>query len=229
MAERTDELREDIERRRKNISHTVDQVQNRVSPGRMMARGRYRMRRWFIDTKDQLMGNDDPYYPWHQTEMGYRPPQDPRREGESMTDRMSETASQGMERASEMASEAGNRVSEVASSATEAMKQAPQQLRRQTRGNPLAAGLIAFGGGILVGSLLPETRAEQELTNRMEPAMSNAMSEAKDTGREVAEDLKQEAKDSMEAVKEAGSEAGQHLRDDAKDAAERTRDRARDQ
>lgn len=229
MAERTDELREDIERRRHNISHTVDQVQNRVSPGRMMARGRYRMRRWLIDTKDQLMGNDEPYYPWQGTETDHREPRDSRGEGASMTEQMSETASRGADRASEMASEVGHQVSDAASTATEAMKQAPQQLRRQTRGNPMAAGLIAFGGGLLVGSLLPETRAEHEMTSRLEPAMATAMSEAKEAGREVAEDLKDDARDSMESVKEAGAEAGQHLKEDAREAAERTRDRTRDQ
>ena len=64
MADRTDELREDIERQRQSIGYTVDQIQNRVSPGRITARGRYRVRRWLIDTKDQVMGNDQSEYPW---------------------------------------------------------------------------------------------------------------------------------------------------------------------
>ena len=42
----------------------------------------------------------------------------------------------------------------------------PQAIRRQTRGNPLAAGLIAFGAGWLVSSLLPASRREQELADQ---------------------------------------------------------------
>ena len=64
MADRTEELREDIQRQRQSIGYTVDQIQNRVSPGRITARGRYRVRRWLIDTKDQVMGNDQSDYPW---------------------------------------------------------------------------------------------------------------------------------------------------------------------
>jgi hypothetical protein len=33
--------------------------------------------------------------------------------------------------------------------------------RRQTQGNPIAAGLIAFGAGMLVASLLPATDLEK--------------------------------------------------------------------
>jgi gas vesicle protein len=225
MAERTDELRKDIDRRRENISRTVDQVQNRVSPGRMVARGRHRVRRWIVDIKDQVMGNNEPYYSWQQRETNYLEPQSSQQKGKDMTDRISETASHVGERASEMASEVGDRVSDAASEVKEAVSHAPQRLRQQTRGNPAAAGLIAFGSGLLLGGILPGTRVERDLAQRMEPAMSTAMVEAKDAGREIAEELKEGARESMEAVKEAGSEAGEHLKEDVKEAAERTKDR----
>ena len=37
MADRTDELRQDIDQKREDIGYTVDQIQNRVSPGRITA------------------------------------------------------------------------------------------------------------------------------------------------------------------------------------------------
>lgn len=226
MVDRTDELRDDIERRRQNISRTVDEVQNRVSPTRVAARGSYRVRRWFIDTRDQIMGNDEPYYPWEQPEYGVQKRQGPTPGAENMTDRIADKASEAGDRASEWASDTSERVSDAASQAKEAVAHAPQEIRQQTRGNPMAAGLIAFGGGLLLGSILPETRTEHDIANRVEPAMSNAMSEAREAGREVADDLKDDARDAMEQVKETGSEAGQRLTDDAKEAAQRTRDRS---
>ena len=39
--------------------------------------------------------------------------------------------------------------------------------RRQTQGNPLAAGLIAFGVGWLVSSLLPDSQKERELAHQL--------------------------------------------------------------
>lgn len=223
MVERTDELRDDIERRRQNISHTVDELQNRVSPGRIMSRGRFRIRRWVIDKRDQIMGNEHPYYPWQDREQGYF---DQRRQGsgskeESITERVSQAASEVGDRVSHVASETGDRMSEV----KETVTHAPDKIRQQTRGNPMAAGLIAFGGGLLLATILPKTRTEHDIARRLEPTMSNAMSEARDAGRDVMEDVKEDAEYALEQVKGAASEAGQHLKDDATDAAERTRDR----
>lgn len=207
MVERTDELRDDIERRRRGISGTVDELQNRVSPRRVMARGRYRARRWVIDTRDQIMGNDDPYYPWQEQES-----QGSGSKEENMKDRVSG-----------FAAEVTDRASHVASEAKDAVAHAPQMVRQQARGNPMAAGLIAFGGGLLLGSVLPETSTEHDMARRMEPGVSGAMSEAREVGREVMEDVKEGAADSMEHVKDKAAEAGQHLKDDTMEAAERTR------
>ena len=40
--------------------------------------------------------------------------------------------------------------------ATEHVQQAPQALADQARGNPVAAGIIAFGAGVLLATLLPD-------------------------------------------------------------------------
>lgn len=230
MVERTDELRKDIERRRQNISHTVDELQNRVSPGRIMARGRYRVRRWITDTKDQIMGNEQPYYPWQQGEQAHLDQQRgyPGSREESITDRVSQAASEAGDRVSHAASEIGDRMSEAASEVKETVSRTPEQIRQQTRGNPMAAGLIAFGGGLLLGTILPETRTEHDIARRVEPSVSTAVAQARDVGRDVMEDVKEGAEHAMEEVKETASDAGQHLKDDARDAAERTRDTTHD-
>jgi len=226
MVERTDELRDDIERRRQNITHTVNELQNRVSPGRIMSRSRYRVRRWVIDKRDQIMGNEKPDYPWQQHYDQHRPVSSSREE--SITERVSQAASEAGDRVSHVASETGERMSEAASEIKEKVTHAPGQIRQQTRGNPMAAGLIAFGGGLLLGTMLPETRTEHDIARRVEPQVSRAVGEAREAGREVMEDVKVDADHAMEQVKEAASEAGQHLKDDASDAVERTRDRTSD-
>jgi len=226
MVERTDELRDDIERRRQNISHTVDELQNRVSPGRIMARVRNRVRRWIINTRDQIMGNEEPYYPWQQGEEAYSGQQReyPGSIEKSVTDRVSQAASEAGDRVSHAASEIGDRMSEATSAVKEAVTEAPEQIRQQTRGNPIAAGLIAFGGGLLLGTILPGTRTERDIAHRIEQPVSSAVAEAREVASDVRDDVKEDAEHAMEEVKKTASEAGEHLKDDAKDAAERTRD-----
>lgn len=196
MAERTEELRDKIDQNRGDIGYTVDQLQNRVSPGRVTARGRYRMRRWWIDTRDRVMGNDEPAYPW-------------------------ESPSQGIGQRVEAM---GERASEIVSGAGETIANTPNVVRRQTRGNPLAAGFVAFGGGLLVGTLLPESQAESRAAQRLEPALSGMAEEAREIGKDVAEDIKTSAGEAMEEVKDTASTAAEEVKDEAREAMNRARE-----
>ena len=196
MAERTDELREDIEQKRSDIGYTVDQIQNRVSPGRVTARSSYRARRWFIDTKDKLMGNDQPGYPWENLSQGFT------QRAEEMTDR-----------ASEMVSDAKDTIS-----------QAPGKMRQQTRGNPLAAGLVAFGSGMLLGTLLPETNVETRAARRLEPGVSSVVSEAGEIGREITEEMKVSAEKAVDEVKDTAATAAESVKEEARQAADRAKE-----
>jgi Protein of unknown function (DUF3618) len=198
MADRTEELREDIERQRQSIGYTVDQIQNRVSPGRITARGRHRVRRWFIDTKDQLMGNDQSDYPW---------------------ERWSRDVG---EKAGDMSEHAADAMSEV----KETVSEAPARLRQKTRGNPMAVGLIAFGGGMLAGTLLPESNIEGRAMRRVEPALASAASEASEISRDIADDLKESAGSSMDKVKDAASAAADNVKEETRDAIDRTKEAA---
>src|SRR6187549_2825574 len=53
-------------------------------------------------------------------------------------------------------------VAGAAASASDAVTSSPQVVRSKTQGNPLAAGLIAFGAGWLIGSLIPASEREQQ-------------------------------------------------------------------
>lgn len=104
----------------------------------------------------------------------------------------------------------------------EAARSAPRQAVEQTRGNPLAAGLIAFGAGLLAASLLSESEAERRAARR-----------AEEFAPDVVEPTRRAVSESVERVRdqaaESAREAGEHLKESASDAARSTRDRARDE
>ena len=71
---------------------------------------------------------------------------------------------------------------------------APQQIAEKAKGNPLAAGLIAFGVGWLAASLVPPSRKERELTSTLQEKAEPLMGEAGDAAKQVAEDLREPAR-----------------------------------
>lgn len=97
-----------------------------------------------------------------------------------------------------------------------AVQQAPATAKAKTRGNPLAAGLIALGAGWLVGSLLPSTQKEQELVadaaDRVQPHAQHAVESAKGAAQEVAQDLKEPAQEAAQSVKETAQSGAQEVK-----------------
>ena len=103
-----------------------------------------------------------------------------------------------------MASNAAGSVQDAASTAVGAVQQAPDTVIRQTQGNPLAAGLIAFGVGWLVSSLLPASEKEKQLAQQAESAVrehkDQLLEPAKQAAQEIGEQLKPAAQEAMESV-----------------------------
>ncbi|WP_298583079.1 DUF3618 domain-containing protein [uncultured Kocuria sp.] len=97
-----------------------------------------------------------------------------------------------------------------------AVQNAPANARAKTRGNPLAAGLIALGAGWLVGSLLPSTQKEQELVSdaadRVQPHAQHAVESAKGMAQEVAQDLKEPAQEAAQSVKDTAQSGAQEVK-----------------
>jgi len=113
---------------------------------------------------------------------------------------------------------------DMASSASEAVQQAPQVLAAQARGNPLAAGLVAFGLGALFATVLPKSRTEERLVDEARPQLQSAAEELKEAGRAVAADAKERTTSAVEEVKAAGSNATEAVRDQARESTDRLRD-----
>ena len=118
---------------------------------------------------------------------------------------------------------ARERMGEAASS----VQHAPTAIRRQTRGNPMAAGAIALGAGWLIGSLLPESRSERRAVQRVEPQLAGAAAEARDEARALAEDLREPARDAADQVKDRGRDAARDVEDQANQSARNVRQSSR--
>ena len=116
------------------------------------------------------------------------------------------------------------RAGDMAGDMADTVRQAPDTLQRQARGNPMAVGLIAVGAGALAASLLPETQQERRLARQMEPQIEGAMSKAKEMGQDMASEVKDSASEAMDRVKGEASSAGQELKQEAQSAGQRVGD-----
>lgn len=135
--------------------------------------------------------------------------------------------------------QASGQLSDLKDQAGETVQNIPDKVTSGTRGNPLAAGLIAFGAGWLAASLIPSSRMEQQaaeqLKDRAAPLVDEAKSAAKEAGQqlkpqaqEAAESVKQTASQSAENVKDEGQSHAQELKEDSQQAARHVKDTARE-
>jgi hypothetical protein len=85
----------------------------------------------------------------------------------------------------------------------------------QNHGNPIAAGLISFGVGLLVGSLLPPTKLEKQglsaITDRAEPAIDAAIRTASEIGQAVQKSTGHAVSEIGETLTDAGQEIADHV------------------
>jgi hypothetical protein len=113
-------------------------------------------------------------------------------------------------------------VSDAASDVGDTVREAPQRLARTAQGNPLAVGVIAFGGGMLAAALIPETEAERRLGHEIVDRSEQVMEPLREAGREIGSDLGQSVREATEQVKATAKEAASHTVDQAKEAGRST-------
>lgn len=104
---------------------------------------------------------------------------------------------------------------EGAASIGDAVSDAPQQVKIKTRGNPLAAGLVAFGVGLLISSLIPPSKKEQQVVSDLEPSIAPLKSEATAAAKEIAENLREPAESAVESIKTQAGESVQQVKDES--------------
>ena len=196
MTSDPDQIRGNIEQTQQNLSADVDALTDKVSPPRIVERRVQQTRSAMTSMKDRIMGST--------TE-----------QASSLGGTVSSSASSAMD----TVSSARDTVADKASSAADMAGSAPDLARQRTRGNPLAAGLIAFGAGWLVASLLPATEPEQQ-------AASQVKDLATEKGRPVAQQLSQAGQEAAQELRDSAQQRAQSVKETATDAASTVRDEA---
>jgi hypothetical protein len=106
---------------------------------------------------------------------------------------------------------------------------APTAIADRAQGSPLAAGLIAFGAGLLTAALLPSTPAEQKVASQLKDAAAEPVKEfAKDQAHQAQESLQPVAQDAISEVKDTAADAAQATAEHAKTAGSDVAGQARD-
>ena len=194
-----DVIRRQIEDTRRELSYDVDALNEKVNPARVVDRRVTAAKGRLTSVKEKVMGSaEGTRYAAHSA-------------ASNVTDSV-----QGA------ASSAADSVQNAASSAAGAIQGAPDTVVRQTQGNPLAAGLIAFGVGWLVSSLLPASEKEKQLAQQAESAVrehKDALLEpAKQAAQEIGEQLKPAAQEAVESVKSTAQDAAATVKDEGQSA-----------
>jgi gas vesicle protein len=109
---------------------------------------------------------------------------------------------------------AGSGISSSIGDAGSAIADAPHRAAVKTQGNPLAAGLIAFGAGLLVSSLIPPSQKEREAAEALKNAAEPVTTQLTDAAKDMAEGLKEPAQEAMENVKATATDAVQTVKDE---------------
>ena len=207
MSTDPDQIRSEIDQTQRELSADVDALTEKVSPQRIVERRVRRTRSTMTNMKDRLMGStSDTYQSAGSAASGV---------GDSVGAR---------------ASAARDTVADTASSAADTVRSAPETVRRRAEGNPLAAGLIAFGAGWLLSALLPASEPEQRVASQVKDfateqgrPMAEQLGQA---GQQAAQELKESAQQRAEVVRETAAGAASTVTGEAQSAASDVTDQA---
>ena len=207
MSTDPDQIRSEIDQTQRELSADVDALTEKVSPSRIAERRVRRTRTAMTNMKDKIMGStSDAYQTAGSAASGV---------GGSVSAR---------------ASAARDTVAGTASSAVDTVRSAPDKARRGTQGNPLAAGLIAFGAGWLLSALLPATEPEQQVASQVKDFAAEqgrpVAEQLGQAGQQAAQELKESAQQRAEAVKETAADAASTVTGEAQSAASDVTDQA---
>lgn len=154
-----------------------------------------------------------------------------RRGADKVKDRATGLKDQIMGSASDAGHATSDSASSVASSVGDTAHGAASSVKRQARGNPLAAGLVALGAGWLLGSLLPasnkETQMAEAVKDRAAPVLDEAQSTVKQVAQESAEHLKEPAQEAVQSVKDQAQDSVQTVKQEGRSAAQDVGESAR--
>ena len=179
------------ERAKEKVTDRMEEIKERVSPKRIVARRTARMRSGLRNVRESVMGAA----------------------GDVEPSRATDSVRGGTQQVSRRVGRAAGTLSERASAA-------PEVVRSTAQGNPLLAGLVALGGGMIVASALPPTEAEKQAAQRALEGLEPLKEQAVSTGRSMAGELQQSAQARAERVKKRASSGAQRVKSEAQSSAE---------
>ena len=215
-----EQIRREIEQTRRDLSRNVDALTDQVTPGNMARREVNRVGESLRGLKDRVMGGDDST--GDGAGYGTR---------DAMADRRNELMGRAGDQKDQLLDQAGDLKDQAAAKfadAQGAVQGAPAAARRQTRGNPLGAGLVAFGVGALIGGLMPSTAKEREASAALKEKAQPLVEEAKGVAQEAVENLKPQAQAAVDAVKDHATDSAQSVKAEGQDAAQTVKASAQD-
>jgi hypothetical protein len=110
--------------------------------------------------------------------------------------------------------------------AAEAVKSAPENVMHRTEGSPLAAGLIAFGAGLVAAAVFPASRMEQQATHALMERAQPLADEARDVGQEMASHLRESGRAAAQDMGEVTREAAHEVTETAQAKSQETKETA---
>ncbi len=197
MGQTPEELKREIEQTRRELSYDVDALNEKVSPSRIVSRKMDSTRSTVASVRERIMG----------------------------------TASTGTSSLSSAKTSIGDSansttssLSSAASSVGSALTSSPDAAMQRAQGNPLAAGLIAFGAGWLISSVLPATKVEQQAAESLQDKASDLAEPVKEQAQQVAQELKdnlqEPAQQAVQQIKETATEAASTVKSEGQSAAQ---------
>jgi len=204
-----DQIREEIEITRTTLSTDVNTLADTVRPGNVARRQVDRVRDAASGAKDRVMGS----VPGLGSSSG---------SGSGLGD----TASSAADSVKGTASSVGSSIGDAASSSQQALREAPDTIKAKAQGNPLAAGLIAFGAGWLASSLIPATKAETAAGAKLKENASVVTGPVTDVAKEVGSNLQGPAQEAVDAVKSTATDAADTVKAEGTSAAQDVKDQS---
>ncbi len=220
-----DQIRREIERTQNALSNDVDVLTEKVSPNKIVERRVDRVKGTANRWKDRVMGSMPTT---HSTRSTHTSGTYLGGSGGGVRDTAQHAAGTVADTASSAAGSVSGAASNAASTVADAAQAAPSAIRQQTQGNPLAAGVIAFGAGWLLSSLLPATRREQEVAGQAQERAAELRGPLTEVANEVKDNLAGPAQEAVESVKSTATEAGQTVADEGRAAAGNVQGQAKD-
>jgi uncharacterized protein YjbJ (UPF0337 family) len=204
MAEEPDRLRQDIEATRASLTRDVDLLAEKTSPTKVA------QRRW-TSVKEKVMGSSE----------------HARHSAGNAAGTVQDRASSAVDTVQDKAAQLSDKAGAKAHDAADAVRSAPRTVARQAQGNPLAAGIIAFGVGMLAATLIPVTDAEKRAGQQLKEHSGDLTDKVKDIATEMKDDLSGTVQQAVGEVKETAADAAQTTKQQAQSSAQDAKEQSK--